>query len=69
MTDTDWTKECNTSNVNIPKFVDMMQKVKSGKEVDWKCPFCGAKVGLIEKEEGHTVIGCYECDMRITLDN
>lgn len=69
MTDKDWTKECNTSNVDIPKFVDMMQQVKAGKDVDWICPFCGGKVGLMEQQEHHAVIGCYSCDMRITLNN
>ena len=69
MTDKDWTKECNASNVNIPKFVDMMQQVKAGKEIEWKCPFCGGHVGLLEQVSNHAVIGCYECDMRITLDN
>ena len=34
MEDKDWTKECNASNVNIPKFVDMMQQVKAGKEIE-----------------------------------
>ncbi len=65
----DWTKRCNTSNVDIPKFVSMMEQVKAGKEVDWICPFCGGHVGLQEQQMGHTVISCDSCDMKITLDN
>lgn len=63
-----WTKKCTTRTVDTMKFVDMMQAVKSGKQVEWACPFCGGKVGLMEQEGGHTVIGCDSCDMRINLD-
>ncbi len=65
--DKDWTQNCNTSNVDIAKFTSMMDKVKSGEKVDWMCPFCGGQVGLLEQQEGHTIIGCHSCDMRITL--
>ena len=66
--DEEWTKNCTTKTVDTMKFVEMMQAVKSGKKVDWACPFCGGKVGLMEQENGHTVIGCDSCDMRINLD-
>ncbi|MDO4651018.1 MAG: hypothetical protein Q4B26_20465 [Eubacteriales bacterium] len=66
--DDDWTKNCTTKTVDIMKFVEMMQVVKAGKQVDWTCPFCGGKVGLMEQDRGHTVIGCDSCDMQINLD-
>ncbi len=66
--DDDWTKNCTTKTVDTMKFVEMMQAVKSRKQVDWACPFCGGKVGLMKQEGGHTVIGCDSCDMRINLD-
>ena len=62
------TEKCTTKTVDTMKFVNMMQEVKSGKKIDWACPFCGGKVGLMEQENGHTVIGCDSCDMRINLD-
>ncbi len=65
----DWTKNCSVDAVDTTKFVEMMEKVKSGQEVDWICPFCGGKVSLLEQKEKHSVIGCGSCDMRITLDN
>ena len=64
----DWTKDCTTKTVDTTKFVEMMQAVKSGKKIDWACPFCGGKVGLMEQDGGHTMIGCDSCDMRINLD-
>lgn len=67
--DEDWTKHCTTKTVNTMDFVNMMQAVKSGKPVDWKCPFCGGDVVLMENEDGHIVIGCEECDMRINLES
>ena len=66
--DEEWTKNCTTKTVDTMKFVEMMQAVKSGKKVDWACPFCGGKVGLMAQGNGHTVIGCDSCDMRINLD-
>ncbi len=65
--DRDWTKNCNTSNVDVQKFTDMMTRVKAGETIDWICPFCGGEVGLLEQQDGHTVIGCHSCDMRITI--
>lgn len=35
--DEDWTKNCTTKTVNTVAFVNMMQAVKSGNSVDWKC--------------------------------
>ncbi len=64
----DWTKNCNSSTVDIPAFVNKMQQVVAGKEIDWICPFCGGRVSLLEQTDHHKVIGCEECDMRITLD-
>ena len=46
-----------------------MQAIKAGQPVDWKCPFCGGDVVLMKNEDGHTVIGCEECDMRINLES
>ena len=65
----DWTKNCNSKNVDVTAFVNMMEAVKSGRKADWKCPFCGGNVGLMEKDGGHTVIGCDQCDMRINLES
>ncbi len=65
----DWTKYCNTKNVDVQRFVSMMEKVKEGKSVDWICPFCGGRVERLEQSGSHTVIGCTQCDMRINLDN
>lgn len=42
----DWTQNCTTKTVDTTKFVEMMQAVKSGKQINWICPFCGGKVGL-----------------------
>ena len=42
---------------------------KAGQPVDWKCPFCGGNVVLMKNEDGHTVIGCEECDMRMNLES
>ena len=66
--DDDWTKNCTPKNVNLSKFANMMQAMKSGKDVDWNCPFCGGKVVLMKNEDGQTVIGCSKCDMRINLE-
>lgn len=63
----DWTKVCNRKNVDIANFVKMISAVKAGQEVEWKCPFCGGKVGMLQQEEEHTVIGCDSCDMRINI--
>lgn len=65
----DWTKNCNSKTVDIPAFIKKMQDLKAGKEIEWKCPFCNADVELLENEEGHTIIGCTECDMRIDLES
>ncbi len=64
----DWTKDVNISNVDTAAFADLMNKVKEGQDVDWECPFCGGKVGLLEQKGSQTLIGCDSCDMRITLD-
>ena len=66
--DRDWTKRCNTKTVDTTAFVNMMQAVKAGKPVNWKCPFCGGNVILMENDGGHTTIGCDECDMRINTE-
>jgi len=65
----DWTQNCNSKNVDTTKFVNMMQVVKAGKQIDWICPFCGGKVERLEQEGGKTVIGCTSCDMRIQIEN
>ena len=31
----DWTQNCNSKNVDTTKFVNMMQAVKAGKQIDW----------------------------------
>ncbi len=67
--DEDWTKNCKLSGSELQNFVDKMERVKSGEQVNWKCPFCGGEVGLLEQMGGHVVIGCHNCDMRITLDD
>lgn len=67
--DEDWTKNYTTKTVDTMAFVNMMQAVKSGQQVDWKCPFCGGSVVLMKNEDGHTIIGCEECDMRINLES
>jgi Zn finger protein HypA/HybF involved in hydrogenase expression len=69
ISDEDWTKNCNSSNVDIPAFVAKMQDMKAGKDVDWQCPFCGGKVVLYQNDNGHTEIGCVDCDMRINLES
>ena len=65
----DWTQNCNSKNVDTTKFVNMMQVVKAGKQIDWICPFCGGTVERLEQEGGKTVIGCTSCDMRIQIEN
>ena len=45
----DWTQNCNSKNVDTTKFVNMMQVVKAGKQIDWICPFCGGKVERLRK--------------------
>ena len=67
--DEDWSKNCTTKTVDTMAFVNMMQAVKSGNPVDWKCPFCGGNVVLMKNEDGHMIIGCEECDMRINLES
>ena len=67
--DEDWTKNYTSNTVDTMAFVNMMQAVKSGESVDWKCPFCGGNIVLMKNEGGHTVIGCEECDMRINLES
>ena len=67
--DEDWTKNYTSNTVDTMAFVNMMQVVKSGESVDWKCPFCGGNIVLMKNEGGHTVIGCEECDMRINLES
>lgn len=64
----DWTSYCNDRNTDITGFVNWMQAAKSGKEIRKVCPFCGGRVGGISNRDGHTVIGCNSCDMRIELD-
>lgn len=63
----DWTKNCNSQNVDTTKFVNMLDSVRAGKQIDWVCPFCGGKVERLEQEDGKTVIGCTSCDMRIQI--
>lgn len=63
----DWTKNCNSQNVDTTKFVNMLDAVRAGKQIDWVCPFCGGKVERLEQEDGKTVIGCTSCDMRIQI--
>lgn len=67
--DEDRAKNCTTKTVDTMAFVNMMQAVKSGNPVDWKCPFCDGNVVLMKNEDGHTIIGCEECDMRINLES
>lgn len=67
--DEDWTKTCTTKTVDTIAFVNMMQAVKAGKKVNWNCPFCGGNVVRMKNENGNTVIGCEECDMRINLES
>ena len=67
--DEDWTRNCTTKTVDTMAFVNKMQAIKAGQPVDWKCPFCGGDVVLMKNEDGHTVIGCEECDMRINLES
>ena len=67
--DEDWTRNCTTKTVDTMAFVNKMQAIKDGQSVDWKCPFCGGNVVLMKNEDGHTVIGCEECDMRINLES
>lgn len=67
--DEDWTKNYTSNTVDTMAFVNMMQAVKSGESVDWKCPFYGGNIVLMKNEGGHTVIGCEECDMRINLES
>lgn len=67
--DEDWTKNYTSNTVDTMAFVNMMQAVKSGESIDWKCPFCGGNIVLMKNEGGHTVIGCEECDMRINLES
>lgn len=40
----DWTQNCDSKNVDTTKFVNMMQAVKAGKQIDWICPFCSGTV-------------------------
>ncbi len=49
--DEDWTKNCITKNVDTIAFVNMMQAVKSGKLIDWKCPLCGGNAVLMSNED------------------
>lgn len=67
--DEDWTRNCTTKTVDTIAFVNKMQATKAGHPVEWKCPFCGGNVVLMKNEEGHTIIGCEECDMRINLES
>ena len=60
--------DINDRNTDITGFVNWMQAAKSGKEIRKVCPFCGGRVGVISNRDGHTVIGCNSCDMRIELD-
>ena len=65
----DWTQNCDSKNVDMTKFVNMMQAVKAGKQIDWICPFCGGKVERLEQKGGKNVIGCTSCDMWIQIEN
>lgn len=67
--DKDWTKNRTTKTVDTMSFVNMMQAVKYSKPIDWKCSFCGGNIVLMSNENGHTIIGCEECDMRINLES
>ena len=60
-------KNCTPKNVDLNKFANMMQVMKSGKDVDKNCPFCGAKVVLMKNDNGQ-IIGCSKCDMRINME-
>ena len=64
----DWTKAANQKPINTTDFVRRLRDMRAGKPVEWKCPFCGAEVVLMGNEEGRTLIGCSECDMRISLE-
>lgn len=64
-----WPQQCTTQTIDTEAFVTLMEKVKAGHKVKWKCPFCGGDVGLIEQDERKALIGCDSCDMRITLEN
>lgn len=64
----DWTKNCDGKQVDLAEFVRKMEVLRGGGTVEWKCPFCGGTVRRMEQEDGHTVIGCDSCDMRIRLD-
>ena len=65
----DWTQNCDSKNVDTTKFVNMMQVVKAGKQIDWICPFCSGTVERLEQKGRKTVIGCTSCDMRIQIEN
>ena len=64
----DWTEKKSDKPINMTSFTNTLQAIKSGKDVDWRCPFCGETVILMEKDDSHTLIGCSSCDMRINLD-
>lgn len=64
----DWTEYCNRANVDTVEFAEWLQAARSGEHVERSCPFCGGKVGVRLNENGHTVIGCDSCDMRIDLE-
>ena len=64
----DWTKKCQDSSASVEAFTRMLMAARFGKEISWVCPFCGGRVERISHMDGHTVIGCVNCDMRITLD-
>ena len=66
--DEDWTEKCSSYEINTTDFVDKIERIKAGKAVKWKCPFCGGNVTRMEAEEtGSVIIGCEECDMRIQV--
>ncbi len=63
----DWMKDCGSS-MDLARFVQKLERVKNGEKIEWSCPFCGGRVGLIGRTGDSTVIGCDSCDMRICLD-
>lgn len=64
----DWAEYCNSKNTNTQEFSGWLQAARAGEKIQKICPFCGGKVGIISNIDGHTLIGCDSCDMRIELD-
>ena len=64
----DWTKYCSSKDINTQEFSGWLQAARAGENIQKICPFCGGKVGILSNSQGHTLIGCDSCDMRIELD-